>query len=71
MLPYFALPYVERPLEHSFLKRIGSDEWKKDIRKLLENGLGAPQVNQRNEQNEWLDIIKDLIQISLCLHQRC
>ena len=25
MLPYFALPYVDRPLEHSFLKRIGSD----------------------------------------------
>ena len=72
MLPYFALPYVDRPLEHSFLKRIGSDEWRRDIRKLLENGLGSPQPgNNRQEQNEWLDIVKDLIQISLHLHHKC
>jgi hypothetical protein len=35
LLPYFALPYVEKIANHSFLKKVFSETWRNEVKNLL------------------------------------
>lgn len=43
LLAYFALPYVDNPMDHPFLKRIFTQEWKEGLKTLIIDLIGKKQ----------------------------
>ncbi len=67
LIPYFVLPYLAGGTKNSILRKIQSTEWKTQAKTLLLKCLG---ISVDSPDQQWVNIIKDLIQICERLVER-
>mgnify|MGYP001007189928 FL=1 len=47
-LPYYALPYVQNPMEHPSFRRVFTQDWVQEVRQRLVNYLSNASANDSN-----------------------